>query len=59
MTTSEFSTEARDYVSHIDPRVVLIDGRQLAEFMIDHNVGVTPRRVFEIKRVELDFFGEE
>jgi restriction system protein len=59
MTTSDFSSEARDYVAHIEPRIVLIDGRQLADFMIDSNVGVTPRRVYEIKRVDLDFFGEE
>jgi restriction system protein len=59
ITTSTFSKEARDYVSHIDPRIVLIDGRELASMMIDHNVGVTQERVYELKRVDSDFFSDE
>lgn len=59
LTTGSFSSEAKDYVSHIDPRVVLIDGRELAEFMIDLNLGVTPKTVFEVKRIDSDYFGEE
>jgi hypothetical protein len=38
-TWARFSTDARDYVSHIDPRVVLIDGRELAEYMLDLDLG--------------------
>jgi restriction system protein len=59
ITTSTFSAEAADYVTRIDPRVVLIDGKQLAEYMIDHNLGVSTRAVFEVKRVDTDFFSEE
>ena len=59
MTTGAFSSEAHDYVSRIDPRVVLIDGRQLAEYMIDHNLGVAPKALFEIKRVDSDYFSDE
>jgi restriction endonuclease Mrr len=29
------SRDAKEYVAHIDPRVVLIDGRQLAEYLLD------------------------
>ena len=59
LTTGTFSADARDYVSHIDPRVVLIDGSELAEHMIDHNLGVTPRTTYEIKRVDSDYFVDE
>jgi restriction system protein len=59
ITTGTFSVEARDYVSHIDPRVVLIDGRELAEYMLDLNLGVTTKAVYEVKRVDSDYFSEE
>jgi restriction system protein len=59
ITTGIFTSEARDYVSHIDPRVVLLDGRSLAEFMLDLNIGVMPRAVYELKRIDSDYFTEE
>ena len=59
ITTGTFSAEAVDYVSRIDPRVVLIDGRQLAEYMLDLNVGVTIRGTYELKRIDSDYFAEE
>jgi len=59
LTTGVFSAEARDYVATIDPRVVLIGGRELVEYMIDLNLGVTPRSVFEIKRIDSDYFVDE
>jgi restriction system protein len=59
ITTSTFSAEAVNYVSHIDPRVVLIDGQQLAEYMLDLNVGVTTRATYELKRIDSDYFSEE
>lgn len=59
ITTGAFSTEAKEYVSHIEPRVVLIDGRQLAEYMVDLNLGVTPKASYELKRIDFDYFVEE
>lgn len=59
LTTGSFSAEAHDYVSRIDPKVVLIDGRELAELMIDFGLGVTTTTTYEIKRVDSDYFGEE
>ena len=43
-------------MEHIDPKVVLIDGRRLAEFMIDFEVGISTARTFQVKRVDSDFF---
>lgn len=59
LTTGTFSSEAKDYVSHIDPKVVLIDGRQLAELMIDFDLGVAPVASYQVKRSDSDYFGEE
>lgn len=59
ITTSDFTREARDYVTTIDSKIVLIDGYQLAQFMIDHNVGVSVVKSYEIKRVDSDYFAEE
>ena len=58
ITTGRFAADAIEYVSRIDPRVVLIDGRQLAEFMIDFGIGVSPTALYEIKRIDADYFGD-
>lgn len=59
ITSSSFSQKAREHVSHIDVKIILIDGETLAELMIDHNIGVTPISVYEVKKVDLDYFTEE
>jgi restriction system protein len=59
ITTSTFSGEALNYVKNIDPKVVLIDGKQLASFMIDFNVGVDPVATYQVKKLLSDYFEEE
>ena len=59
LTTSSFSSDAVDYASNIDSKVVLIDGLALAQLMIDFNVGVSHSHVYEIKRVDSDYFVDE
>lgn len=59
LTTSSFTAEAYDYVSRIDSKIVLIDGSMLANLMIDHKVGVSPVAIYELKRVDTDYFTEE
>lgn len=59
ITTSKFSPEARVYADGVSSRVILIDGPQLAELMIDHDVGVTTRDTYEIKEVDLSYFAPE
>lgn len=58
MTTSNFSPEARDYVSNIDVKVVLLDGMRIANLMIDSGVGVTPVATYVVKRLDSDYFDE-
>ena len=59
ITTGKFSEDAIKYVGNIDPKVILIDGRTLAELMIDYNLGTSTATTFEIKRIDSDYFGEE
>jgi restriction system protein len=59
ITTSKFSNDAMDYVSKIDSKVVLIDGEQLAEYMIDFHIGVSPVATYEIQRLDSDYFVED
>lgn len=59
MTTSRFTKEAKEYVSRIGSKIVLVDGEQLAQLMIDHNVGVSVTAAYEIKRIDSDYFAEE
>ncbi len=56
ITTSTFTQDARTYVKHIEKRIVLIDGRELADLMIDHNVGVSISQTYELKRLDSDYF---
>lgn len=58
ITTSRFSQDARDYVSRIDKKIVLIDGETLAGLMIDHGVGVTEVARYAVKKIDSDYFGE-
>lgn len=59
ITTSRFSKEALDYVGQIDPKVVLIDGADFVQLMIDYGVGVSLAAVYEVKSVDTDFFIED
>jgi len=59
ITTGKFSDEAHDYVKIIDPKVILIDGRNLADYMIDFNLGTSSAVTYEIKRIDSDYFTEE
>jgi restriction system protein len=59
LTTGSFSTDARDYVSRIDPKVVLIDGKQLSELMIDFEVGTATAATYYVKKIDSDYFTEE
>lgn len=59
LTTGSFTPEARSYVASIDPKVILLDGRELAELMIDCSLGVSSGATYEIKKVDTDYFEED
>ncbi|MDE0435453.1 MAG: restriction endonuclease [Bryobacterales bacterium] len=58
ITTSSFSSEAVRFANSIENKVILIDGKQLAELMIDHGVGVRTDATYELKRIDADYFPE-
>lgn len=58
ITTSTYSKEARDFASKIETKIILIDGATLARLMFDHGVGVSVSTVYEVKRVDTDYFDE-
>jgi len=58
ITTSNFSSEAKEYASKIDKKIVLLDGRSVAELMIDHDLGVNVAAAYEIKKIDSDYFME-
>jgi restriction system protein len=59
ITTSSFTREAKDYAPLSDTKIVLINGEQLAQLMIDNNVGCTTQTGYEYKKMNIDYFVEE
>ena len=56
ITTSNFSREAEEYANIINTKIILVDGERLATLMVDHNVGVSMLGVYELKKVDSDYF---
>lgn len=60
ITTAKFSSGALQYADNLlGTKVVLVDGTALTRLMIKHNVGVSVEHIYEVKRVDSDFFAEE
>ncbi|MBA7670040.1 Mrr restriction system protein [subsurface metagenome] len=59
ITTSNYSKEAKEYVKNISTKIILIDGEQLADYMINYEIGVSEVTIYEIKKVDTDYFIEE
>jgi restriction system protein len=56
LTTSNFSQNAYEYVATLDAKIVLVDGLQLANFMLDYGVGVSVALTYAIYKIDEDFF---
>jgi restriction system protein len=59
ITTSYFTQEALEYAPRNEIKIVLIDGEELSQLMIDYNLGVSTQKIYEIKRIDHDYFGDE
>ncbi|MCP3062834.1 restriction endonuclease [Myxococcus sp. K38C18041901] len=59
ITASNFSREAKEYVTRIEKKIVLIDGARLSALMFDFGIGVNAVSAYQVKRVDSDFFSEE
>ncbi len=56
ITTSAFTSGAREYAQNIGTRIILIDGQRLAELMIRYGVAVQTRQIFTVVEVDEDYF---
>ena len=57
ITTAQFTKEARGYAQkQHTTKIVLVDGQMLTRLMIEYNLGVSTEAVYEIKRLDSDFF---
>ncbi len=59
ITTSSFTKDALEYSPKNETKIVLIDGQQLSQLMLDYNLGVNTQQIYEIKKLDSDYFGEE
>ncbi len=60
LTTSRYSREALEYARSMQQhKVILIDGEQLTQLMIEHNVGVNIEETYTIKKLDRDYFDSE
>jgi restriction system protein len=59
ITASCFTKHAEDYVKTIAIKIILIDGKKLSELMIKHGLGVARVAVYEVKRIDADYFTGE
>lgn len=59
ITTSRFTEDARDYANRIEKKIILIGGEELSQLMIDYGVGVAQVANYTVKKIDLDYFGDD
>lgn len=59
ITTSDFSVDALDTAERSSKQVILINGDELTDYMLEYNVGVQKEEEIIIKKLDIDFFEEE
>ena len=60
MTISTFLETVIQYANNlVNKKIILIDGIQLANYMIEFNLGVWTDIVYKVKRIDSDYFLEE
>lgn len=58
ITTSTFPQTVYDFVKQVEYKIVLINGEQLANLMIEYNVGLSPINEYHVKKIDFDYFEE-
>jgi restriction system protein len=59
ITTSDYNRNAIEYADMVSQKIILIDGKRLADLMIEYQIGVSPVRNITIKRLDTDYFEDE
>lgn len=58
ITTSRFTDDARRYVLQIGSKIVLIDGDELSQMMVENDIGVSIVSLYPVKKIDTDYFDE-
>ena len=56
ITTSSFTKGAKQFAKNIGSKIILIDGDQLSDYMIDSNTGVATKEMYALKEIDRDYF---
>ena len=59
ITTSDFTRDAKKFEEEMTSnfkRIILIDGKQLVQLMIDHELGISLGNFYQLKEVDMDYF---
>ncbi len=61
ITTSTFSSTAKQAAQKVvgNQLIRLIDGRELAQLMITHDVGVVPEITYVVKKLDENYFSNQ
>lgn len=59
ITTSKFTPDALNYIPRNETKIVLIDGEKLTRLMIEYNLGVSTQNIYELKKMDTDYFENE
>ncbi len=59
ITTSSYTRDAKEYTGMINTKIILIDGIELTGLMVDHNVGISSVGLYEVKKIDTDYFEGE
>jgi len=59
ITTSTFSRDAVQYAKSLQTTIVLVDGTQLAQLLLDHRVGVSVQETIHLLKIDEDYFEAE
>ena len=59
ITTSNFPKSAKEFITQVDYKIILIDGELLTELMFEYNLGVTVENTYTVKSIDSDYFVED
>lgn len=60
ITTANFTKEAKDFASkNLQSKIVLVNGEELCNLMIEYDLGVSTIEIYKIKRIDTDYFNDE
>lgn len=59
ITTSNFQKNFEQDLQNVNKNIILIEGNKLGELMIEYNIGVKSKKIYEIKKIDSDFFNND